>query len=92
VVSKLGEDFLKDLALGTGGAYIRAVTGDEDLRALYLNGIRSDLEGGELKVTKKRVWESRYYWPLGIALFLLVLERMIPEGKNKTWKAAPARS
>lgn len=88
VISKLQEAFLKDLAVSTGGAYVRAVTGDEDLSELYLRGIRGDLEGKDLKVTKKRVWESRFYWPLSIALALLILERLIPEGRGRKsiWK------
>jgi Ca-activated chloride channel family protein len=83
VVSKLQEGFLKDLALSTGGAYVRAVTGDEDLRELYIKGVRGDLEGGDFKVTKKKVWESRFYWPLAVATALLLLERLIPEAKGR---------
>lgn len=82
IVSKLEEGALKDLALDTGGAYARAVTGDQDLEELYLKGVRGGLELKELKVAKKRIWESRFYWPLGIAGFLLLLERLIPEAKR----------
>jgi len=83
VVSKLEEGFLKDLALKTGGIYVRAVTGDEDLKELYVKGVRDSLQAGDLKASKRRVWESRYYWPLGVALAFLVLERMIPSSKRK---------
>ncbi len=92
VISKLNESFLKDLALRTGGAYVRAVTGDEDLQELYVKGVRGDLEGGELKVSKMRVWETRYYWPLALALIFLILERLIPEGRRQTLKGTLARS
>lgn len=84
VVSKLKEGFLKDLALKTGGAYARTVSSDNDLEELYLKGIRGVLNPSDLRVTKKKVWESRFYWPLGIALFFLFMERLIPEGKATT--------
>lgn len=82
VVSKLEEGPLKELALDTGGAYARAVTGDKDLQELYLKGVRGALELRDLKVAKKRIWESRFYWPLGIALCFLMMERLIPEAKK----------
>lgn len=80
VTTKLEEDFLKNLALRSRGAYVRTVTGDEDLEELYLKGMRSALTPEDLKISIKRVWENRFYWPLGIALILLILERLIPEG------------
>ncbi|MCE9624314.1 MAG: VWA domain-containing protein [Deltaproteobacteria bacterium] len=82
VVSKLKEEALKDLALQTGGAYVRAVTGDEDLKRLYVKGVRGALELSELKAARKQVWESRFYWPLGLALALLVLERLVSDSKR----------
>jgi len=82
VVSKLKEEALKDLALQTGGAYVRAVTGDEDLKRLYVKGVRGALELSELKAARKQVWESRFYWPLGIALALLAMERLVSDSKR----------
>lgn len=83
VVSKLKEEALKDLALETGGAYVRTVSSDEDLRQLYVKGVRGALDLSELKAARKQVWESRFYWPLGIALALLALERMIADSRRK---------
>ncbi len=83
VVSKLKEDSLKDLSLRTEGAYARAVRGDEDLKALYLKGIRGVMDPNELQVTHKKVWESRFYWPLSIALFLLAADALIAPGRPK---------
>jgi len=82
VVSQLKEDALKDLALKTGGAYVRAVTGDADLKELYVRGIRGALELSELKAARKQVWESRFYWPLGIALGLMALERLLADSSR----------
>jgi len=82
VVSKLKEEALKDLALQTGGAYVRAVTSDEDLKQLYVKGVRGALDLSELKAARKQVWESRFYWPLGIAFAFLLLERLISDSKR----------
>jgi 26S proteasome regulatory complex, subunit RPN10/PSMD4 len=82
VVSQLGESALKELAVETGGAYARTVTGDDDLKELYLKGVRGVLDLRDLKVAKKQVWESRFYWPLGAAALLLLLERLIPEARR----------
>ncbi len=82
VVSKLEEGFLKNLALETGGAYVRTVTNDDDLKELYIKGVRGALNANELKASKKKIWESRFYWPLAIALVFLFLERLIPEAKK----------
>jgi len=80
VVSKLKEGFLKDLALETEGAYARTVSSDNDLQELYVKGIRGVMDPSDLRVTRKKVWENRFYWPLAFALFFLLLERVIPEG------------
>ncbi len=87
VVSKLKEDALKDLSLKTEGAYARAVRGDEDLKALYLRGVRGVMDPNELQVTHKKVWESRFYWPLGIALCLLSVDTLIAPGRPKKKKS-----
>jgi Ca-activated chloride channel family protein len=83
VVSKLEEDFLKDLALKTGGAYVRSLSGDGDLRELYIKGVREAMNSQDLKVSRQTLWESRFYWPLGIAVILLILERLIPAVPRK---------
>lgn len=83
VVSHLGEDFLKDLALETRGAYVRAISSDDDLKELYLRGIRQAINPEEFSVSHRKVWESRFYWPLGVAVGLLALERMVPAGKRR---------
>jgi Ca-activated chloride channel family protein len=83
VISKLGEEFLKSLSLKTGGGYARAVSSDSDLKELYVKGVRGALTPTDLRVTKKKVWESRFYWPLGMALGFWFLERTIPEGRRR---------
>ncbi len=77
VTSKLEESALQQLALTTHGAYVRSVSSDDDLKQLYLNGIRRSENLEELKSSTKRIYQSRYYWPLGVALLGLVLERFL---------------
>ncbi len=88
VVSQLGENYLKELALATGGAYVRAINSDLDLREIYLNGIRGVFNLQDLSVTQRKFYELRYYWPLAIALLLLIIERLLPEAKRNRSKEA----
>ncbi|MBL7686044.1 MAG: VWA domain-containing protein, partial [Deltaproteobacteria bacterium] len=83
VVSKLNERALSDLALATGGEYVRSVTNDDDLNELYTKALKGAQQGNEIKTSKKRVYESRFQWPLGIALFLIILEFLISENRRK---------
>jgi len=43
-LSKLDETALQKIALVTGGRYVRSVTGDVDLEAVYQQGIKASLE------------------------------------------------
>lgn len=90
IVSKLAEDFLKNMALDSGGAYVRSLPTDNDLRELYIKGVRGAMNAQELKVSRQTIWESRFYWPLGIALVLLVLERLIPAVPRRAREASYA--
>lgn len=50
VVSKLREDVLRRVAAATGGAYVRAVPSDADVRALVEDEIRGKLAAGSLSL------------------------------------------
>jgi Ca-activated chloride channel homolog len=84
VITKLAEKDLAQLALTTGGEYVRSVTGDEDLTELYVKGLKKALTGSEIKSSKKRVYETRFQWPLGLCLVLLLAETLM--GENKRWE------
>ncbi|MCB1215549.1 MAG: VWA domain-containing protein, partial [Deltaproteobacteria bacterium] len=77
VLSQLKEDFLKDLALKTGGVYARSVSSEADLESLYIQGIRRGLKPTEFQVSKQKIMESRFYYPLALALLFLFLERLL---------------
>jgi len=71
VVSKLDEAGLQKIAEQTGGKYSRITLGDDDLHALYLQGVRGVGDPEEVKGGKKKVPLERYQIPLGLAVFLL---------------------
>jgi len=77
VLTKLDEPALKELALTTGGSYVRSAAGDLDLRKIYLDDIKGALEARELSSSRQRRWEERYQFLLLPALLLLVLESLI---------------
>lgn len=77
VVTKLAEKSLSQLASETGGEYVRSVTSDEDLNELYAKGLKGAMSGSEIKASKKRVYESRFQWPLGFGIFLLFLSYLL---------------
>ncbi|MBI2340527.1 MAG: VWA domain-containing protein [Deltaproteobacteria bacterium] len=81
VISRLDESSLQQLALATGGSYVRSVTGDLDLEQIYLKGIKEVLEARELKSESKIVGEERFQLPLLLALLLLLLEPFVGETK-----------
>ena len=84
VLSRLNESALQQMALATGGSYVRSVTGDEDLEQIYLKGIKQVLEASELKSETKNVGKERFQFPLILALLLLMSEPLISEVASLT--------
>jgi|GEM_PF-341165 len=74
VITRLNEDILKQIAQVSGGAYVRATAGDQDLRQIYEGEILQKLEMRDLKSTRRKNFENRFQFFLGIALILLFLE------------------
>ena len=86
ILTKLDEETLKKIAHETGGTYVRSVTGDLDLEKIYLDEIRKGMEQQELKSTRRRRWNERFQWPLGLGIILLLFEPFITEVKPKKRK------
>lgn len=86
IKSSLTETPLQQLALGTGGIYIRAAPGDFGMERLYEQGI-NPLQRDEQESRMMKIYEERYTWFLGAAFLLLLLEAVIPlrvrPGKTK---------
>ncbi|MCD4744198.1 MAG: VWA domain-containing protein [Desulfobacteraceae bacterium] len=82
IISKIDEKGLKKLAAIGSGRYVRSVTGDMDLNAIYSKGIRQDMEKKIIKSFKRKVFENRYQWFLLPCIILLFLEIAFSDKKK----------
>jgi len=81
VLSRLDEAVLQQVASATGGAYVRAVPSDDDVRALYETEIRGKLGASERGMRREKLWHERFQWPLGFALLCMVLSSALGIGR-----------
>lgn len=79
ILSKLDETTLQQIALETGGSYVRSVTGDIDLNTIYKDQIKKHIEKKELKSERRKIWQERFQWFIFIALICLVAETCLSE-------------
>lgn len=86
VKTALNEDMLRTLSLETGGLYVRAVPGDFGLETLYQKGL-AGLQTGRGEERTLRVYQDRFVWFLGPAIFLLLCEAVTRERKPVDVKA-----
>jgi Ca-activated chloride channel homolog len=77
ILSRLGEEGLRQIAALTGGTYVRSVADNLDLDILYFDGIRSRTGAQILKGGKIKVYEERFSFFLLPAFMLLLLEDVI---------------
>lgn len=82
VKSRLNEDVLQQIALATGGIYVRSSGAEFGLDLIYDEKI-SKLEKRELKAQMTKYYYERYQIPLGIAFILLLLTLFISDKKSK---------
>ncbi|MFK5938533.1 MAG: VWA domain-containing protein [Sulfurimonas sp.] len=71
IISKLNED-IADLATKTGGVYIQNVRSDEDIKTM-LSEIENNSVKRELKSEEVERFEPLFYYPLGLAILLLLI-------------------
>jgi Ca-activated chloride channel homolog len=85
VMTKLDELTLEKIALETGGKYYRATPGEAELNRIYDDILK--MEKKSLSSKQFEQYEERFQWLVGIALFLLALEVLIPERRRvkKAW-------
>jgi Ca-activated chloride channel family protein len=86
VMTKLDELILEKIALETGGKYYRASPGEVELDKIYDD--ISKMEKKTLASKQFAQFEDRFQGLLGVALFILVLEVLIPDRRRvkKEWK------
>jgi len=81
VISKLNEGALKQLAVETGGAYVRSVSGDLDWEQIYFEGIKKSFEDDELQSREKKIPNYIFQIFLLLGLIFLILEILITNRK-----------
>lgn len=82
VKSRLNEKLLKEIALKTDGAYVRASGAEFGLDTIYEQEI-SKFEKRELKTKMDKRYFERFQIPLAIATLLLVIEICIPTRRKE---------
>ncbi len=82
VLSRLDEETLGALALATGGEYFRVSGQDEEIEAI--SALIMDMEGEELESQLLTRYQERFYWPLAIALILLVAEILVSRQRRES--------
>jgi len=81
VTTALHEGSLKQLAIATGGMYVRSAPGDFGFERIIEQGI-DKLQRSELESKMAKEYEERFQWFLGAALLLLLAESCIKEQKS----------
>ena len=81
ILSKLDEITLQQIALETGGSYVRSVTGDIDLKTIYQDQIKRNVKKKELKSERRKIWQERFQWFIFIALIFLFIETSLSKKK-----------
>ena len=81
VLTKLDEATLQQIAAATGGSYRRATSGGNEIDDVYKELEKlTKTEFGAKQVTG---YESRYQYPLALAVVLLLLEVVLSERRGK---------
>jgi len=82
VKSRLNERILGQIALTTGGAYVRSRGAEFGLDLIYEQKL-SRMEKKEIKARMAKRYHQRFQLPLAIALILLTIEPLINDKKKQ---------
>lgn len=82
VKSRLNEDILRQIAVKTGGAYVRGLGAALGLDEVFRDHI-AKMERREVASTLERRYEERFQVPLLLALLLLFVEGLIGDRKSE---------
>jgi Ca-activated chloride channel family protein len=85
VLTRLNEAALQELAVTTGGGYVRSVSGDLDLEEIYQRGIKKNFANADFSSEQKKVPHYRFQFFLFLAVIFLVLE-MLTTHRKKYWR------
>ncbi len=81
VKSRLNEGILQEIALATGGIYVRSSGAEFGLDIIYDEKL-SKMEKRDIKARMNKLYHERFQIPLALALMLLVLESFISDRKK----------
>ncbi len=81
IVSKLNENLLREIATAGNGIYIRANTANAGLKTLFDEINKMDKQDIEARVYSE--YEEQFQYLVFIAIFLLIVELIILERKNR---------
>ncbi|PAW77788.1 MAG: hypothetical protein B9S33_20010 [Pedosphaera sp. Tous-C6FEB] len=90
VQSKLNETLLQQIAGAANGFYLN-LRGANTMDILYERGL-APLPKSEFNAKLMQRHHERFYWPLGIAIVLLIVEMFLPERQKVRRPAEGARS
>ncbi|HEX3720492.1 MAG TPA: VWA domain-containing protein [Verrucomicrobiae bacterium] len=81
VKSRLNQTLLQKIATTANGFYL-PLQGADPMNTLYQRGI-APLPKSEESTRLTRVYQERYYWPLGFAIVCLLAELLLPESPRQ---------
>ncbi|MGE0173474.1 MAG: VWA domain-containing protein [Oligoflexales bacterium] len=84
VISKLDAKTLTGVAIQTGGIFVESSASDSDLEKILASGVKPATNSGEIRESKEKVWEDRYYLFAGVGLLLAVGEFLLPLVRRKS--------
>ena len=87
VKSALKEDVLQQLAIATGGVYVRSAPGETGLEKVFDEGL-ANLKREESESKMVKLYEDRFGWLVAAALFLLVIEATLVPRRPATGGAS----
>ena len=77
--------FAMQLALGTGGTYVRSAPGDTGLERVFNESI-ANLKRSEQENRTAKIYEERFVWPIAAALLLLAWEALLGDRRKANGK------
>jgi Ca-activated chloride channel family protein len=84
VITKLNEQMLQEIAIAGNGIYIRANNSNAGINTLFRKINKMDKTEIESKIYSE--YDERFQYAIAVALFLLFVEFLILERKNKFFK------
>jgi Ca-activated chloride channel family protein len=82
VQTRLQEDVLQQLAVGSGGTYVRSAPGDTGLVRVFNESI-THLKRAEQETRTAKIYEERFVWPILAALALLLWEALLSDRRKQ---------